>query len=146
MLVTLSSGSSSSDDVNNSGNKIEYWSAEVNLTYTDPKSQKTVVRSYPGKYGKNSLVESKAGVMGHPITNEGKRHGCHDYHTKYQVPKETWVAVIQRGKCYFNEKILRATKKYNATAVMIYNTANEPVDLVMEHSGNRMTNISKSYK
>ncbi|ESO93826.1 hypothetical protein LOTGIDRAFT_104529 [Lottia gigantea] len=37
------------------------------------------------------------------------------------LPSERWIALIERGKCPFQDKIKRATEKYNATAVVIYN-------------------------
>lgn len=108
-----------------------YW-AEVNLTYIDPVTNKQVHESSKGKYGSISLVEQRTGLAVHVRDKENKTHGCSDYGIK--IPKEKWIALVERGNCYFTDKIKVATKKYNATAVVIYNNEDEGIT-IMQHTG-----------
>lgn len=108
-----------------------YW-AEVNLTYMDPISNKPVHESYDGKYGAKSLVEPRTGLALHVRNKDNKTHGCDDY--QIHIPKEKWIALVERGHCYFTDKIKIATKKYNASAVVIYNNADEGIT-IMQHTG-----------
>ncbi|KAK7098052.1 hypothetical protein V1264_004940 [Littorina saxatilis] len=107
-----------------------YW-AEVNLTYMDPISNKPVHESYDGKYGAKSLVEPRTGLALHVRNKDNKTHGCDDY--QIHIPKEKWIALVERGHCYFTDKIKIATKKYNASAVVIYNNADEGIT-IMQHT------------
>ncbi|KAK1803816.1 hypothetical protein P4O66_003768 [Electrophorus voltai] len=61
--------------------------------------------------------------------------GCCPY-TRFVVPPKTthWVALLQRGKCTFKEKILRAAT-FNASAVLIYNNSSKEDTVTMAHEG-----------
>ena len=66
------------------------------------------------------------------VRSEGDvNNGCSDYN--HDLPDHDWVALIERGQCYFTEKIRVATKQYNASAVIVYD--NEPtVNLISMQS------------
>lgn len=57
-------------------------------------------------------------------------------HTRFVVPPKTthWVAIMQRGKCTFKEKILKAAA-FNASAVIIYNNSTKEDTVTMAHEG-----------
>uniref|UniRef100_A0A673GLY8 E3 ubiquitin-protein ligase RNF130-like n=1 Tax=Sinocyclocheilus rhinocerous TaxID=307959 RepID=A0A673GLY8_9TELE len=61
--------------------------------------------------------------------------GCSP-HTRFIVPPKTthWVAIMQRGKCTFKEKILNAAA-FNASAVIIYNNSTKEDTVTMAHEG-----------
>lgn len=61
--------------------------------------------------------------------------GCCPY-TRFVVPPKTthWVAIMQRGKCTFKEKILKAAA-FNASAVIIYNNGSKEDTVTMAHEG-----------
>lgn len=63
--------------------------------------------------------------------------GCCPY-TRFVVPPKTthWVAIMQRGKCTFKEKILKAVA-FNASAVIIYNNGSKEDTVTMAHEGKR---------
>uniref|UniRef100_A0A8C2D9K4 Ring finger protein 130 n=1 Tax=Cyprinus carpio TaxID=7962 RepID=A0A8C2D9K4_CYPCA len=56
--------------------------------------------------------------------------------TRFIVPPKTthWVAIMQRGKCTFKEKILKAAA-FNASAVIIYNNSTKEDTVTMAHEG-----------
>lgn len=108
-----------------------YW-AEVKATYIDPITNTLVHELYDGKYGNQSLVESRTGLALHVRNKINRTHGCDEYHGI--IPTEPWIALVERGHCYFTDKIRIATKKYKASAVVIYNDADRGI-VVMQHAG-----------
>lgn len=75
-------------------------------------------------------------------------------HTRFVVPPKTthWVAIMQRGKCTFKEKILKAAA-FNASAVIIYNNSTKEDTVTMAHEGELhnwciliKTNIALSFR
>lgn len=110
---------------------VTYYWAVGNLSYTDPQTKKLVHEGYTGKYGTSSLVEYQSGIAVHVRNKDNQTHGCDDYNIK--LPSEKWIAVVERGNCYFTDKINVATKKYNASAVVIYNF--EDSLTIMAHKG-----------
>ena len=56
-------------------------------------------------------------------------HGCAMY--SVIIPKEPRVALVERGQCYFSDKIPVTTKLHNATTVIVYNNQEEELDLMM---------------
>ncbi|KAI5104772.1 E3 ubiquitin-protein ligase RNF130 isoform X1, partial [Silurus meridionalis] len=61
--------------------------------------------------------------------------GCCPY-TRFIIPPKTthWIALVQRGKCMFKEKILKASA-FNASAVLIYNNSSKEDTVTMAHEG-----------
>ncbi|KAK2839140.1 hypothetical protein Q7C36_013954 [Tachysurus vachellii] len=61
--------------------------------------------------------------------------GCCPY-TRFIIPPKTthWIALLQRGKCMFKEKILKAAN-FNASAVLIYNNSSKEDTVTMAHEG-----------
>ncbi|KAL8581025.1 hypothetical protein ACOMHN_048059 [Nucella lapillus] len=123
-----------------------HW-AEVNFTYRDPVTNKQMNETAEGKYGAESLVEQKTGLVMHIHNKDNKSHGCKDYTNKI-IPQVPWIALIERGVCLFTEKIKRATQTYNATAVVIYNNDSDDEDsiTVMQHSVKTHVSIFVSQK
>ncbi|XP_076446578.1 RING finger protein 150-like [Babylonia areolata] len=131
------------EETAHSNNPIIFYMAEVNLTYIDPIKQKVVHETSEGKYGAKSLVEERSGLAVHVRNKQNKTHGCDDYGIK--LPKEKWIALVERGNCYFTEKIKMATKKYNASAVVIYNNEDEGTT-IMKHTVEDQVSIFVSQK
>lgn len=109
---------------------VYYYLAQINITFTDPKTNNVKHESYPGKYGVKSLVEQQSGVAVHVRTKDNKTDGCTEYNVK--LPSEKWIAVVERGDCLFTDKIKLATKTYNASGVVIYN--NDEQTTIMQHT------------
>ncbi|KAK7097394.1 RING finger protein 150-like [Littorina saxatilis] len=76
---------------------------------------------YFGIYGKSSLRTAVSGHLVHVRSEENENHGCSDY--THDLPDHDWVALVERGQCYFTEKIRVATKQYNASAIIVYDNA-----------------------
>ncbi|XP_062381014.1 RING finger protein 148 [Sardina pilchardus] len=104
-----------------------YWSAYVSVSVgNDSKPFKCEC----GLYGQHSPLLGESGVL--VLPNEDPE-ACN--HATFNVTGSPWIALIARGNCTYKEKI-NAAKKYNASAVVIYNldgTGNETN--TMSHSG-----------
>ncbi|XP_030637633.1 E3 ubiquitin-protein ligase RNF130 isoform X1 [Chanos chanos] len=130
---TLSTGAEK-----NMVNKEDYYSATVNATVLDSKGNpKQMLTKDDGRYGQNSPKTEAKGIVVTPAAVNGvvDLQGCCPY-TRFVVPPKTtqWVALLQRGKCTFKEKILKAAA-YNASAVLIYNNSSKEDTVTMAHEG-----------
>ncbi|RXN07528.1 E3 ubiquitin-protein ligase RNF130-like protein [Labeo rohita] len=119
-------------------NKEDYYSATVNATVLDHKGNpQQMVTKNDGRYGQNSPKIEAKGIVIAPATVNGAvdLQGCCP-HTRFIVPPKTthWVAIMQRGKCTFKEKILKAAA-FNASAVIIYNNSTKEDTVTMAHEG-----------
>ncbi|NXU83120.1 RN128 ligase, partial [Xiphorhynchus elegans] len=107
--------------------------ASVSLFYFNSSSNRTVFeRCECGLYGFHSPRLSAQGLVGIPIADN---HYACDRKTEFTVTGEPWIALIERGRCNFTEKIQVAARR-GATAAVIYNSpdkGNQP--LVMLHRG-----------
>ena len=61
---------------------------------------------------------SRTGRLVHVRSEGNVNNGCGEYN--HDLPNDDWVALIERGQCYFTQKIRVATKDYNASAVIVY--------------------------
>ncbi|XP_076446102.1 RING finger protein 150-like [Babylonia areolata] len=106
--------------------------AEISVSMMDTSSGRPYNTTYMfGVFGENSLKVPASGQLVHVRSEGNVNDGCNDYN--HDLPTHDWVALIERGTCYFNDKVRTATKQYNASAVVIYN--NQPSNhLVMMHS------------
>nr|KAG5701771.1 hypothetical protein BaRGS_000761 [Batillaria attramentaria] len=66
--------------------------------------------------------DTSSGHLVHVRSKGNVNNGCSDY--DHDLPTHDWVALIERGTCYFSEKVRVATRQYNASAVIIYD--NQP--------------------
>uniref|UniRef100_A0A671PP63 Ring finger protein 130 n=1 Tax=Sinocyclocheilus anshuiensis TaxID=1608454 RepID=A0A671PP63_9TELE len=119
-------------------NKEDYYSATVNATVLDHKgNRQQMVTKNDGRYGQNSPKTEAKGIVIAPAAVNGAvdLQGCSP-HTRFIVPPKTthWVAIMQRGKCTFKEKILNAAA-FNASAVIIYNNSTKEDTVTMAHEG-----------
>ncbi|XP_056327937.1 E3 ubiquitin-protein ligase RNF130 isoform X2 [Danio aesculapii] len=119
-------------------NKEDYYSAIVNATVLDHKGNpQQMVTKNDGRYGQNSPKTEAKGIVVAPAAVNGAvdLQGCCP-HTRFIVPPKTthWVAIMQRGKCTFKEKILKAAA-FNASAVIIYNNNTKEDTVTMAHEG-----------
>uniref|UniRef100_A0A9J8C513 Ring finger protein 130 n=1 Tax=Cyprinus carpio carpio TaxID=630221 RepID=A0A9J8C513_CYPCA len=118
-------------------NKEDYYSATVNATVLDHKGNpQQMVTKNDGRYGQNSPKTEAKGIVIAPAAVNGAvdMQGCCP--TRFIVPPKTthWVAIMQRGKCTFKEKILKAAA-FNASAVIIYNNSTKEDTVTMAHEG-----------
>ncbi|KAJ8298476.1 hypothetical protein KUTeg_025007 [Tegillarca granosa] len=137
------------------------FNAIVNMTYIDPATKKIVTKQESmGRYGTDSKKDSVTGVLVHVRTKENKTDGCTNYSNP--IPSTKWIALIERGDCPFEEKIFRAVKIYNASAVVIYkyipNTLDPDKEIIKTggkdvvsifigiEEGNRLANLVDSGK
>ncbi|XP_047658052.1 E3 ubiquitin-protein ligase RNF130 isoform X2 [Tachysurus fulvidraco] len=119
-------------------NKEEYLSAIINATVQDSKGNtKRVISKEDGRYGQNSPKSEVTGIIITPAAVNGvvDMQGCCPY-TRFIIPPKTthWIALLQRGKCMFKEKILKAAN-FNASAVLIYNNSSKEDTVTMAHEG-----------
>ncbi|KAL2077276.1 hypothetical protein ACEWY4_026780 [Coilia grayii] len=118
--------------------KEDYYSATVNATVLDLKGNpKQMLTKDDGRYGQNSPKTEAKGIViapAAPASGAVDLQGCAS--TRFVVPPRTshWVALLQRGKCTFKEKILKAAA-FNATAVLIYNNSSKEDTVTMAHEG-----------
>lgn len=106
------------------------YTAVVNITYRDPATgQMKSEKEEMGHFGSHSLVDLEWGWVVHVRTSENHTHGCDVPHN---VPRgNRWIALIQRGTCTFQEKIVNAAIRSNASAVVIYNNLEKEDPLLM---------------
>ncbi|XP_028816456.1 E3 ubiquitin-protein ligase RNF130 isoform X2 [Denticeps clupeoides] len=128
----------STDADKNMVSKEEYYSATVNATVLDLKGNpKQMLTKDDGRYGQNSPKTEAKGIVVTPAPVNGvvDLQGCCP-NTRFVVPPRTthWVALVQRGKCTFKEKILKAAA-FNASAVLIYNNSSKEETVTMAHDG-----------
>lgn len=120
-----------------------YYTAIVNISYIDPQTKEMKMEHKEmGTYGPNANTETVTGVLVHVINedNTTDKAGCKEYW--FKVPIVPWIALVQRGTCYFDKKIRMATKKNNASGVIIYNDKpKEPV--IMQHQGECCNGMEK---
>ncbi|XP_040023820.2 RING finger protein 148 [Gasterosteus aculeatus] len=96
-----------------------FWTAVVELTYSDGKNGTVDKYCQCGVYGRNSLLVKAEGVVTLP---KGDPMGCSSgtvYNRNSSNPP--WIALVKRGNCTFSEKI-NAAKRQGADAVVVYNT------------------------
>ncbi|XP_053091309.1 E3 ubiquitin-protein ligase RNF130 isoform X1 [Pangasianodon hypophthalmus] len=119
-------------------NKEEYYTATINATVQDSRGNtKRVISKEDGRYGQNSPKSEVKGIIITPAAVNGvvDMQGCCPY-TRFIIPPKTthWIALLQRGKCMFKEKILKAAA-FNASAVLIYNNSSKEDTVTMAHEG-----------
>jgi hypothetical protein len=109
--------------------------AIVNITYKDPISgEMTSEKKELGRYGVKSRQDTEWGMVVHVRTTENQTHGCSP---PVNVPKERWIALVERGSCKFTDKIYNSAVVKNASAVVIYNHKDEDELLTMNHNGKK---------
>lgn len=120
------------DDSHGAGSQRLSW-AIVNITYRDPNTGSIhSEQSEMGLYGSESRTEPEWGWVVHIRTADNKTHGCS---RPVNAPAERWIALIERGTCKFQDKILNAAILLNASAVVIYNHEYQDSLLTMKHTG-----------
>jgi len=93
--------------------------AYVNLTYIDPMTRNLhTEKGEVGKFGAGK-IDSASGIVVHVRTRNGTSNfGC-DFPFENPLPKDPWIALLKRGQCTFNKKIINAAQS-NASAVVVY--------------------------
>lgn len=126
--------------------KEEWYTAFVNITYTEPESGAAVAgggggaelhteKSECGRYGEHSPKQDARGevVMASSVHD---RLAC-DPNTKFAAPAhgKHWIALIPKGNCTYRDKIRNAFLQ-NASAVVIFNVgSNTNETITMPHAG-----------
>lgn len=101
--------------------------SNILIKYNDSKTGELVVKSEEyGHFGQNSRVAGESGILVHVRSIRNRSEGCSAIDPAI-VPQKKWIALIKRGNCSFNQKIYFATKKSNASAVLLYNYQSENV-------------------
>ena len=118
-----------------SDSELSISSAQLTYEYRDNKNglikQGT---TYNGRYARDSILESITGQLIHVQTDDGLNHGCTPI---LNVPKTktTWIALVQRGLCRFEHKVINTVLLSNASAVIVYNNMVDEPLVTMEHGG-----------
>ncbi|XP_063046880.1 RING finger protein 148-like [Engraulis encrasicolus] len=101
-----------------------YWTAYVSVT----SDNSTYGPCECGLYGQHSPLLAESGLL--VLPNEDPL-ACN--HTTFNATQTPWIALIKRGNCTYTEKV-NAAKRYNASAVVIYNIDGRGNDTsVMSH-------------
>lgn len=110
------------------------YSALVNYTYADPTTGTSQSGGGEiGQFGRGGLREARSGRVVHVLSAEGDNHGCTP---SINAPASgPWIALVQRGGCKFQDKILISAVLGTATAVVIYNNVDDGELILMNHSG-----------
>ncbi|EDO41758.1 predicted protein, partial [Nematostella vectensis] len=109
----------------------KYTTALLNITYCDPHRKHCDVSvSKKGAYGTHSMQEDASGWL--YTLNEDNENGCDEFSIEVQV--RPWIALVRRGSCRFNTKIANAFK-YNATAIIIYDSQDSDDVITMLNAG-----------
>ncbi|XP_013392849.1 E3 ubiquitin-protein ligase RNF130 [Lingula anatina] len=115
-----------------SDEKSTYYTACVNITYTDASGRHHRPLQDIGKYSMGSTIARAYGHVHHVVTKDGSHYGC-------TIPVnvidrgQPWIALVKRGQCRFQDKIYNAAKLRGATAVVVYNDREENPLVVMDH-------------
>ncbi|ELT95900.1 hypothetical protein CAPTEDRAFT_213196 [Capitella teleta] len=108
------------------------YTAFLNISYVDPLTkQYRIETEETGRFGTSSRKDPESGFVVHVRTEENDSFGCTP---PVNTPaRGKWIALIQRGKCKFGEKIKNAAILRNATAVVIYNHDYNDDLIAMQH-------------
>lgn len=111
-----------------------FCTADVGITFTDPESHLERSESAGlGVFGVGSELRPESGMVVHVLNEDGGNHGCSP---PINVPQgEPWIALVRRGGCKFQDKILYSAVHKNASAVVIYNNVPEEDLVTMSHDG-----------
>ncbi|XP_030047560.1 RING finger protein 150 [Microcaecilia unicolor] len=99
--------------------KEEWYTAFVNITYTEPGGEVRSERSECGRYGEHSPKQDARGLLAMPAAPH-ERAACDPATRFLPAPARAWVALIARGNCTFRDKIRHAAL-HNASAVAVFN-------------------------
>lgn len=109
-------------------NVSSYWTAYLNISYVDKDRQVWhTERTETGRFSSSGAKEA-AGVAVE-ITSEDDpedRSGCTLPFRKTYPSDQKWIAIIERGKCTFNQKISNALS-VNASGVLIYDNEDDGI-------------------
>ena len=99
--------------------------AKINVTVCTIDGSGCISRNEEATYGSSS---SHNKVEGYLIN---AAQGCNEFN--FPTKKRPWIALIQRGSCYFTTKIQNA-ENYNASGVIVYGAPND--GFKMNHENN----------
>ncbi|XP_052793056.1 E3 ubiquitin-protein ligase RNF130-like isoform X2 [Mya arenaria] len=116
----------------------EIRSSKITIEYIDNSVSGPKVIYEDGRYFVNKGYPSPEievkGQLVYVETDEGKgeeRHeGCGPLDPNI-IPSQSWIALVVRGNCTFNEKVYYSAKFSNATAVIIYMKSDTIEDLAL---------------
>ena len=117
-------------------NHMNVISALVRFSFFDPETGKHIHgQGELGRYATNSPVHPVSGQLVHVQDKLGENNGCSA--APIDVPSVEWIALIERGVCKFESKVINAAVYNNASAVVIYNNIEEDELVTMMHSGKK---------
>ena len=106
--------------------RVEKWREAIVFAHSK-NDKSTILYETTARIGHHSVVGNVEGKLVHVLDPNMKTHfGCAEgIGNIKEVPRDRpWIAMIERGKCYFFNKI-RMAKLHNASAVIIYNHKDE---------------------
>ncbi|XP_017263969.1 RING finger protein 150a [Kryptolebias marmoratus] len=112
--------------------KEEWYTAFVNITYLDPVAMEIrTEKTECGRYGEHSPKRDARGPVLLPALQQDRQACEPSVRFPPAPPSAAWVALVAAGNCTDREKIRNAAN-HNASAVVIYNSANDTI--TMSHS------------
>jgi len=125
--TSLATDGIASESINSSSHAI------VEISFFDHRSHSSRTMRLKGLFGLNSRMSSVHAEMIHVRDNFGDHNGCNQIQ-EWNIPiGKPWIALVARGECNFEQKINNLHKRYNASAVVIYNNADEEL-FIINHS------------
>ena len=108
------------------------YAALINITYVDPASNMELTEENEvGRFAVDH-ADKVDGIVVHVKSQSDGHSGCTAILN--DIPRERWIALVERGNCKFSDKIRNALSK-NASAVVVYDQSSEADLVTMEHDG-----------
>ena len=119
------------------------YTAIVNVTYKDPSTGEQKYEYNDGWFSSENRIGPSWGWLQLVRSADNRTDGCD---TVLNRVEGWWVALIERGRCRFHQKIENAAVFNNASAVIIYNNEHDAQVLNMQHSGMSLVLCHVSYR
>jgi len=112
---------------------VEHVEAIIEVSYIDHRNHTAMTAHFVGLFGLNSRMASVNAEVVHVRSTFGEHDGC-GHILEWNIPDgRPWIALVSRGECSFQQKIMNLYKKYNASAVIVYNNEKEEL-FIIQHT------------
>ena len=121
--------------------KVNVTTAKLSITYMDPETgERQVEMVGEGRYGKESRIDPQFGRLVHVTTAQGTNDACDQpIQRPADANGERWIALVKRGGCNFQTKIMNTMILSDASALLVYNNKEDEKLQTMVHYGKSKT-------